>query len=974
MADVSPPEGLPPIVGRFANHHRKFLRVLHQSLPTLRARLADGPVQLDGPCEDPVLELFQVRRSLADVPKKAVERGMAAWYAWRFLQLNAATVARLESATAAGRMDRFRNGIDHIERSFRALSRAFLRHLVDHHAGGRALPPFALAFVGALSDHEDIDIAIIAEEDPGEWFTRLLGRVQTSSFRYGHVLHPHLSRFIPGTRIWATVPEYKALLDRDLKNVVLVSQVLGAGLLVGERSLFARFRAEVHDRYLAGSNPGRHHEGFVRGGLGELRYLVSAEHDPTEHDPKQEVYRLVKLMVAVLRTMFDVERHGVVRALGSIAELDPERSEPYGRLVRVYAFNEVLRFLYALFVVQDEPIPAQDAALRPELDRIARLMGRSDGAALLDEYAAQRQEAVEATRALLGLVEGHLRDISHLRRVHAAGRLEATEAPARALLRTVRRFSGRVFRDDLVDLLLEAPGLLPAVASDLATLGPTARASLIEEYLDLLAVDLPSLVRLLAALGRRAARSSPEERALSVELFERFVDALSGSRQLFDGYVELCYADARLTWELLGAWPDHSASLLRCLGQAAEDPRVHGALHRHRALYALATGHSRYVGRFVDQMVDAHPHLIEVVHDLSRARDMARRLLAGERRTTDATQRLRVVGEYYDLGFVRSAVHTLLGTDATTVEREFLAFSDLWIKTLVGSVAGRVFGVAPPGDALAALADFGLFATGGNARGEAFYDDYDYVAVADTDDAEHLARCERVVAAAHGGILKRALVPHNRLVETFGRYVVTLDELESFLSEDRDDLFIDQSEVLGCRLVAGDPSLAWRLSKRVVAPLVFGRRETYLRRMVTDFAARRTTPRAGLHPKEGPGGLRDMVLLLLVLQARHGVREPLTLFAFDRLAARIPDARTVALLGDLEERYRFVKRIRDLYRLAVAYDEEVDPDQLAQLLDTTAASDLAGGPAELAARIRTEMATAGGLVTEILVREGLLAE
>ncbi len=994
---LPPPAGLPPEVEDFGNHHRKFLKAWSDgSGPLIEALAGAGlsdRVPLDRPFDDPLLELHHICAALGGHQAgPGVMRSMAAYYASQFMHMNAQAVSMLsQRADATGfgvdpvKDDRFPKLIDMLERRFRALSRGFLHHCLVHHARGAPLPLFAVLFVGALSDHEDLDIAVIAEDmGPGggglsadQTFSAAMARTQTTFFRYAQKLDPHLSQYIPGQRIWAEVDQYKEILGRDLKNFVVVSQVIGAGFLVGDRKLFSRFRAEVHRRYFSKGEDARFHEGFVRGAIAELRYLLAAHHSPSVINPKAEVYRLIKMIVAALRTVFGVEGSNAVRGLHDLARVDPVHAQQYSALARAYSFNEVLRYLYALYVVQEDEIHLENDEIKGPLDHMAGLMGFTDGDRLIQAYDDNLTETLRSGRVLAGVLGEHLRESSYFHRAFREGRLTKAGESAQTFLELIRGFEGKVFWDDIVDLLRERPSLLADISEDLAGLDAVTRRRLVGDYVRMMSGELPSLMRLLTVI---AARSRDDrDQALAYEFLDAVIVELESDDQRRSDYFEFCYAAPGLLHRVISLYPpDRTRRLMQVVSEATDDPRRQGTLHRHKALRALAFGHSKYLGRFIDNVLRARPHFIEVVDDFRRARGMAKRVLSEAAHCPQHLQRVRVLGEYYDLEFVRTAVHALIGQSAALLEGEFRKFSDLFIQVQFRACVANIMGVEAEADLEGSLRDFGFFATGGNARGEAFHDDYDYIAVVDSDDDDRIVELNRVVAGAHLGILKRALVPHNRLIEHFGRYVVTLAELEAHMSSERADLFIDQSEMLDSRLIVGDPKMSWRFAKRIMVPHVYGRRDSYCANMVRELEERHTfcaLPRPddgeGVGLKEGPGGLRDINMLLLVLKASSGVKAPLSLEVWDKLAERTERDETRELLAQLRGHYGFIKRLRDLYRLAVAYDEIVSTAHFDELLEATAVSELGDDPEALASRIREEMAGARGCIARILEVEGL---
>jgi len=122
------------------------------------------------------------------------------------------------------------------------------------------------------------------------------------------------------------------------------------------------------------------------------------------------------------------------------------------------------------------------------------------------------------------------------------------------------------------------------------------------------------------------------------------------------------------------------------------------------------------------------------------------------------------------------------------------------------------------------------------------------------------------------------------------------------------------------------------LEERIIIPYIFERKEEYIAQMIEEIESRHRENLRGetqaSNLKEVPGGLRDIEMVLLLLKAKYGKREPIS----RRLLRSLKEERRelTAPLEVLEEGLDFLKKLRDLYRLTVAADDLVEIQHLQQ--------------------------------------------
>jgi len=225
----------------------------------------------------------------------------------------------------------------------------------------------------------------------------------------------------------------------------------------------------------------------------------------------------------------------------------------------------------------------------------------------------------------------------------------------------------------------------------------------------------------------------------------------------------------------------------------------------------------------------------------------------------------------------------------------------------------------------------GLFLSGGGARGRPYDEDFDLIALVDSDEPALRRFAERVVVLMNGQIARRGAIPQYRLGESLGRYVPSIDEVDALLSRDDDRLFVDRCQLLGSRLVVGNRDLAAQTVTRLLKPHLFDRAVPFVRRVAREIRERRGALRAlpdeMLHLKDHPGGLREMDLALAAARARHLVWDTRGMDPFLELARRdTPRAEIYRRLAAIND---YFVAVRSAYRVAVSATATIEREYLA---------------------------------------------
>jgi hypothetical protein len=932
-------------VATWGNHNRKYLRAIAASVDTLRTRLeARGQideVHLWHPAFDLGREMNTVM-AVGDSPREKLDL-LGCYVALQFVQMNLQNLDTLGldlSRTPVSSTGVYRNFMRRAGNEFRALTAAYMGKLLEFYLEGRRVPRFVICGVGTRADQDDIDVGVIDDGGEGrEDFSQAIGWMSWEMLRHASSLHFHLSEHIGTQSFTASISEYQAILDREVSEFVVVAELLGAIPIIGQQELFEEFCRKVTDRYFyrpRGDN--RYHESYLRGILGETKSLLARPLGRNWIHPKDDVLRLVKGIISAKKTLYGVREVNAWDILDQLKKKDFKRAGQYAALEASLSFVEVFRHLYQLFAVQQEEVFLDEANTLESLGLVGRTMGYQDVGVvpardyLLVHYYDHVRQIREAIPPLVADLRKHLQRRSVFAGILASGEYSGNLAVD--VLSKLSFFRGVTFWDDLLRGLQDPERvLLDRFLRDLGQLEPSVRGKLVHRYLDWLAQDLPSSLSFLVLLGGQQVSTDGEgvfsefnrvflERAASLPDFGRGIaDAFTLYPELLNAYFGLL--DPRSHEVFLGL-----------LEVVVPEEEVAQVLEIVKQLCLLHYSTSRYFRRFFQRVSNRYAESIRAIDNPDRLGEMARGALGQIKAVNSFAEKKEKLGEYYDLMFLRIGLLTLRGAAAADTNHEFTNLSDEYLDTLFDlchrEVEAELSSEVNTRDLLAILA------TGGHGRGQAFHDDCDLITVLNSQDPVLLEQCTKIISRMNREIIRRGMCPHHRLAEQVGRFVVLQDELEDLLAEGSAETFIDQSQILGSRLVVGSPRFQDQFEQRIVIPLIFQRADTYIREMQAELRSRHEAERRGemwaLDVKEVAGGLRDIEMLLLMYKARYAIREPLHQGLFNTLAEVDPshteDLRTLA------ETFLFLKRLRDVYRLSCAASDTLEVGCLASTADT----------------------------------------
>lgn len=919
-----------------ANHNMRYLHAARQHKDALVARLEQEGVadlvHLWQPATDVSSEMDVVARVGDTVEEKAAFLGC--YYCLQFLRLNVGAIdsLRLNLISPVDKSATEREFMVQAGAAFRKLSGSYMRKLLEVFLEGKKVPRYAIIGVGTKADQDDIDVGVLDDGGTGrDALNDAVGRMSTEMLRYAVSLHFHISEHVGKRGYSAAIPEYREMLDKAIHDFVIISEMVGGALILGDAELFDEFKRSVVSRYYfrPGEDP-KWHVGYLRGILGEIRSLIGRPLASERIHPKDDGLRMVKGVLSALKTIRGVDEVNAWRIIDALKREAPEDREVFATLERALDFLEIFRYVYQLVVAQEEEIHLTDEIMQSNIDNVAEILGYRHvgtvrpGLHLLVDY----YEHLEDVRKVVTILTQQCTD--HLKKTTVFADMFDPAYPGNTALDFAKRsrfFKGTTFWRDILEMLEhDNKRLLKRYMADLDALSPGVRKETVQALADCADYALGTVMAFLVILA-----GSPECAgcdALLDELHAALQKKLKSIPYAALKLIELFYRRPKLVNQyLMSVGAEEWGELSGLLETEIWDPEV--AAWRDR-LQRLATVHrctSRYFRRYLERAGSSYPSCLTLLDNQRALRDISRGVLAGVEIAPDIAGKKERLGDFYDIEFMRIGLATLAGERASKTDEEFTEAADIYLQNLFGICRHEVdqivrFRVATH-DLLA------IYATGGLGREQAYDDDFDLIMLLNTKSEEVRAYADKIAAKMNTEIMKRGTLPHYRFADHFGHYVTTLAELDDLLSKDRADDFIDRSQILEARMIVGTRRFAEEFRVRLIEPQVFGRRREYIRRMRQEIESRHADSGVGVSSddvKEGIGGLRDIQMLLLMYKAAFRLSQPVNAKLLAAVSALDMEHRgeLVFLSGALE----FFKNLRDAYRMAVGAEDHLRPEYL----------------------------------------------
>lgn len=891
----------------------------------------------------------QPRREMQVIVEIIPEAGLrqellGCYYGLQFLLLDikALDVLQMKMSTGLDRYQGLRTFLMRTGNDFRRLTAAYMQTLLNLFLSGETRPGFVVCGVGTRVDQDDIDLGII---DTGEaqrmMLTTAFGALNTEMLKYACALHFHLSEHVGTSGYSASVADYHALLDDEIGDFVILSEMVNAVPILGDVNLFADFRNEILSRYYyRHGQDNRYHEGFLRGLLGEIRDLMYKE--PLENilNPKRDGLRMLKAILFALKTWKGLAGNTSLEVLDVLLQSNGASLESYHQIFKALTFLESFRFLYQMMVVQEEEVHLDNPGVRANLRPVAQALGYADKSyadavtQMLTNYYDHHQLARQGIETLLLDSTEHLAAISVF---HPITHFNTREAqPVTALnvpmdfIRTSRFFQGVRFWDDLLNSLNNPNQvLLRRFVEDFNRLPSDKQTALIKTFVRWGVGSPYSLITLFTILAHR--RPQITETDFYRGFIREFVQGLESTLETVTRISQILrFAPQTLNNFLALLSVELLENIISIFEQPAWKPEIEILKNTTILLCRLYRDSSYYFKRFVQRVFNTYADYLTSLSNQLKLSQLAEGLFHNIDNFDSLEEKTERLGDYYDFEYVRHGISLINGAPFAKVSREFTTFSDNYLQVLFElcreEVARAMNFTAATRDLLA------LFVAGGHARGQAFDDDYDLIILLNSDDKSMHAFSNRVIQKMNERIIRRSIIPQYRFADRFRYYVTTFTALRNLFAAPDENLYIDQSQLLGARPVVCSLHFQESFLREIVEPYIFARREQFIAALIRDIRQRRQATFAPdvLDLKESPGGLRDYENCLFILKARLAISAPISGELIANICRLLPEQK--ANLRQLTEGYHLLKHARDLYRLMVSNTDQLQIEHLSQIV------------------------------------------
>ncbi len=916
----------------FGNHYRKQLQAVKRFYEPLLDKIEMHRKREIVHFLHPSSNFPEELKVVAGVAETIEERlnFIGTYFALHLLWMNRQLIDTLKMELFlpdADRMQIYKQFMRRAGNQFRHLTATYITELLQILKGENVYPRFVIMGVGTKSDQDDIDVGIIDDESGNrDFLNQTIARVSKEMLKFAVSFHFHLSEHIGNKHYSASINEYKEVLSQELRDFVIINEMLGAAVIVGDDELFKQFQNEVISRYFY--NPDgekKYHEGYLRGIIGEVRSLLARPIGRTRINFKEEGLRPIKSIISALKTVFNIWKVNAWDIIDELKKVNPERIEEYTILGRSLTFVEIFRYLYQMFVAQDEEIVIDDITLK-NIRKIAILLGYNDiGLCRAEEHLLVHY--YEHILNIRGIIPRLINDLKkHLQSNSLFIPLFTEDYSGSLVYDFIERFKffrGTSYWDDILDDF-GSKETLDRFANDFNKLEPVAQNRIIQQYIEWLKFDFYTLLTFLSTLSK-----NKNTILIYKKLDEEFIKRMN---QFPDAVRNVVFIYSHYPWllnDLLSIeTPENLNRYIQILQSGIYEDEIATIVDDFQNLIKIYLSSSHFFKRYFTRVTKKYPEALRFLKDPESLKEYAEGIYGDINSMRTYTDKKEKLGDYYDFEMVRVSLATLRGAPIQSTNTEFVEFADQYIRTLYDicreetdvEINKRII----TEDVLA------IFAAGGHAREQAYDDDYDLVVLLNSEDPNLIAYSNKVISKMNAEIIKRGTIPHHRFAEYFGRFVITLKEIEQLLNEDKPDIFIEQSQILGARLIAGSHRFGREFLKAIIQPQIFNKKDIYIKQMINEIRSRHAGDNdyinSGIDIKECSGGLRDIEMIMLILKAYLEITEPVNSRLFESFSKRMPQhQKDFAILSNS---FSFLKGIRDIYRLTIGATDVITREGL----------------------------------------------
>jgi hypothetical protein len=925
-------------VAVLGNHYQKYLRIieLHKNLliESLESSGKLMQVHLWQSSPSPLQEMKIVAGLSQDIKTRV--QLISCYYVLQYLHMHFRNldVLGLNLASNESQSQAYHNFMMRIGSDFRLLTKAYIENLLDIYLSKKNRPEFCICSVGTRADQDDIDIGIFTEEIPDlTEFTRAIRNINQNMLVFATPLHFYLSEHVGKEPYSSTIQEYDELLSKKIQDVVIISELLNARLITGSAKFFSKFKKRILSRYYYHPNENNlYHEGYLRGILGELRAMLLNQPQTDSVAPKYDSIRILKSFLYAKKAILNIKEVNAWEILDRLKHKEPNLKADYDLLNKAISFLELFKFMLQLFVIQEERFRI-DELNKSQLTAIARRMGYkpigmvSEWDQVLIDYYRYVREVRRICSVHLDNIAKHMTDISIFRQLKIQEK-KADNIHFR-LIHRAKFFEGAKFWEDLIQILEEDEELIEIFLKDFEKLSSHGQKIVIGSYINWAQYSIITLTRFITIFGRY------QESVLGYTFFFKL-------NQAYLIYIEKMPKTIEWLCLIFSHYPNFIHQYFQILpishftiiNRILDKPVIVDHLkEKHIHLRELAYLHqrsSRYFHRFFYRIIFNHPEYLQALTDPSETYKVSSGLLAMVDMTNEPRHRKEIIGNYYDFEFLRIGIGTLKGVDLFTTNMQFTEFCDKYLSKLFDicsdEIAAEHTAQMPNTDTIAILA------AGGHARGQAYEDDYDLIALADTENEEVIKYATRIISRMNRNILERGLLPHYRMGEVLNGFVNSIAKVVEYLDSEDDNTFIDLSQLLGARMIIGSDKMKDVINKKILKPLIYHKKEFYIKRMVQEVQDRHKNDDGcgdRCNIKEAKGGIRDIEAVALMIKVYNGSHRSIDQRFFKHNIKKFPNLKNELLT--LHDTAYFLRAVRNFYRITEAAEDDIQRDQLSNI-------------------------------------------
>ncbi len=879
---------------------------------------------------------------LSDDPRTKVQH-LSCYYALQFLHMNFRNLDILELGITSGTSfsEDYYNFMIQVGEDFRELTRVYLENLINIYLPPENRPEFFVCSVGTRADQDDIDIGVItADNSDVANLNNAFQKITQDMLVYATPLHMYLSEHVGKHYYTTTISEYKHLLSRQIQDVVIISELLNAKFILGSTKLYKKFQREVIHKYFY--NPDkevRFHEGFLRGILGEARGLLIKPLEREAICPKSDALRILKSILYAKKTILNIEEVNAWEILTILMDKEPGFHSQYELLFKAISFLETCKFLLQLFVIQDDTFRLKEIDQR-QLSLIADRMGyESVGTVkawdqLIIDYYRYVKEVRKISDSLMDSIAVHLINVSVFVDLMskdswgADGKYKGSMP--KDFIKTARFFEGTKYWEDLLSLLQSDEEVLDTFIDGFEKLQEKEKDKIIQQYIEWAHYSPLTIIRLITILGKKQQITLGETVAKKMNL--AFLKYFGDLPYITERFCRIYSYYPQYMHEYLQFFPEaHYEQLDQIISRTIHDEELTEYLDQLKELCKIHKWSSQYFHRFFYRVINHHPEYLKALTNHAQLAKISTGMLAMVDKYPDTEHKKQFLADYYDLEFLRVGISTMRGVDLNITNREFTEFCDNFMRKLFDICTEEVERESKA--KVPSTDTFAILAAGGHARGKAYDDDYDLIAVVDTDDEVVIQYATRIVSKMNREILKRGVLPHYRLGEILNGFVSPISKITAYLEAEQEEGFIDLSQLLGARIIIGSDIMKSIIYKKILDQFIFSNKARYITRMVDEIRSRQESigqcDEESCNIKETRGGLRDIEAIALMLKAFLGITDPIVKDFFREIKIYLPDL--TAEIDILSQSLYNLRTFRDLYRITVAAEDAFNPDYLFRL-------------------------------------------